>query len=155
METVADRVGSKELAKKYVDALKPEKEDERLKKETGNVKEEKPKESEPRHIDVESLRDYFTLTFCGKNFRDVDYFAEYLLPNFAKKVAAKYYAKLALAMYESPNMRVAMRPSTFSAFYADVAKKTGIPYNQNYQPNKIRLTPDEQKKLWYLVEKVR
>ena len=144
LTAVARYIGSEKLAKKYIDAIQAKRE----------PQQEEKNATEPREINQERLREYFTLKFSGKNNMNTDYFKEYLLPKLMEKMNAKYYAKIFLLMYQSPNLKSTMKPRTFTKFYEDMCEITGVEFINGYKPNQLTMTSKEKKDYYYLTDKI-
>ena len=118
---------------------------------------EQPDKEQPtkheRVIDVDALKACFTAKFCGRNAAGVDY-AENLLADLKQERDAKYYAKIAWMIYNSPSLLRASRPATFAAWYKTFAKIADVDTVNSYKPNKITPTAEEQKQFYYLTQKL-
>ena len=157
VETVGMWLGSMKLAKKYLEAIQKKREPQQEEKPVDEVKyqQEEKNATEPREINQERLREYFTLTFSGSNKSNTDYFKEYLLPKLMEKMNAKYYAKIFLLMYQSPNLKHSMKPRTFTKFYEDMCEITGVEFINGYKPNRLTMTDKEKKDYYYLTDKIK
>ena len=150
-------IGSSKLAKKYIDAIQAKREPQQEEKPVNEVKyqQEEKNAVEPREINQERLREYFTLRFSEKNNANTDYFKEYLLPKLMEKMNAKYYAKIFLLIYQSPSVKPSMKPRTFRKFYEDMCEITGVKFINGYKPNQLQMNEEEKRNYWYLTDKIK
>ena len=110
---------------------------------------------ERRTIDKNALREYLTLAFSGNNSLHIDYMEEYLLKDLSKKASnGKYYGKIFLLMYDSPNVKSDMKP-TFTDFYQTLCEITGVPYVETYRKAHLKADKEEREHYWYLIEKIK
>ena len=150
-------IGSSKLAHKYIEAIQAKREPQQEEKPVNEAKyqQEEKNAVEPREINQERLSEYFTLKFLGRNSSNTNYMTEYLMLDLKKKMNAKYYAKIFLLMYDSPNLKPSMKPRTFTKFYQDMCEITGVEFIDGYKPNQLQMNEEEKKQYWYLTDKIK
>lgn len=105
-----------------------------------------------RNINVTELSHYFNLSFRGGGNGNIDYFTNNLLPDLKQKRSDKDFAKIALMIYESGKLMIAMRPSSFKAWYRRFCELVGCGFHDDYKPSILR-ADDSFKGIFYYLQK--